>query len=84
MTAGASAPESLVQGVVARLREWGASSVNSLAGDPETLAESIRAEGKPLEFTILSAEQNPVRLIPYHRIAHERYATYWRLNPSIA
>jgi len=56
----------------------------TLTGDPAALAESIRANGKPLEFTIMSAEQTPVRLIPYHRIAHDRYATYWRLNPSAA
>jgi 4-hydroxy-3-methylbut-2-enyl diphosphate reductase len=44
VTAGASAPESLVQGVVARLREWGASSVNSLAGDPETMTFALPRE----------------------------------------
>jgi len=54
----------------------------TLAGDPEALAASIRRAGKPLEFTVLSAEQEPVRLIPYHRIAHERYATYWKLKPA--
>lgn len=53
-----------------------------LAGDPEVLAASIRPAGKPLEFTVLSAEQQPVRLIPYHRIAHERYATYWKIGPA--
>jgi len=52
----------------------------TLAGDPETIANGVRAGDRPLEFTILSAQQRPVRLIPYHRIAHERYATYWRLN----
>lgn len=54
----------------------------TLAGDPEAIAGSIRAAGKPLEFTVVSAEQEPVRLIPYHRIAHERYATYWKLKPG--
>jgi DUF1680 family protein len=54
----------------------------SLAGDPETIAEGIRPGDKPLEFTVLSAEQEPVRLIPYHRVAHERYATYWKLKPT--
>ena len=44
VTAGASAPESLVQGVVARLREWGASSVNSLAGDPENMTFALPRE----------------------------------------
>jgi len=49
----------------------------TLAGDPEALPASIRAADRPLEFTILSADRQPIRLIPYHRIAHERYATYW-------
>jgi 4-hydroxy-3-methylbut-2-enyl diphosphate reductase len=44
VTAGASAPESLVQGVVARLREWGANSVNSLAGDPENMTFALPKE----------------------------------------
>ena len=54
-----------------------------LAGDPEVLAASIRPAGKPLEFTVMSAEQAPVRLVPYHRIAHERYATYWKIRPAV-
>jgi 4-hydroxy-3-methylbut-2-en-1-yl diphosphate reductase len=37
LTAGASAPEVLVQGVVARLRELGATSVRSLPGVQETV-----------------------------------------------
>jgi hypothetical protein len=53
----------------------------TLAGDPKTIAEAVRPTGKPLEFIIGSAEGEPVRLIPYHRIAHERYATYWKLSP---
>jgi 4-hydroxy-3-methylbut-2-enyl diphosphate reductase len=44
VTAGASAPESLVQDVVSRLREWGASSVNSLAGDPENMTFALPKE----------------------------------------
>jgi 4-hydroxy-3-methylbut-2-enyl diphosphate reductase len=44
VTAGASAPESLVQDVVSRLREWGASSVNSLAGDPENMTFALPRE----------------------------------------
>jgi len=35
LTAGASAPEVLVQRVVDRLREWGASAVQEQAGEPE-------------------------------------------------
>ena len=44
VTAGASAPESLVQDVVSRLREWGASSVSSLAGDPENMTFALPRE----------------------------------------
>jgi hypothetical protein len=55
----------------------------TLAGDPVALAAGIRAGDKPLEFTLLSAEQKPVRLIPYHRVAHERYATYWKIEPAV-
>ena len=54
----------------------------TLVGDPETIADGIRACEGPLEFTLVSAEQTPVRLIPYHRIAHERYATYWKIRPA--
>jgi len=46
VTAGASAPESLVQGVVARLREWGGASaqVGELAGDPENVTFALPKE----------------------------------------
>jgi len=54
----------------------------TLAGDPEAIAGGIRAGEGPLEFTVVSAEQTPVRLVPYHRIAHERYATYWKIRPA--
>ena len=37
VTAGASAPEILVEGVIARLRELGASSVSDLAGAEENV-----------------------------------------------
>jgi len=37
VTAGASAPESLVQGVIERLRELGGDSVSEIAGIPETI-----------------------------------------------
>ena len=56
----------------------------TLIGDPATLADSIKANGKPLEFTIPAGEQQSVRLIPYYRIAHDRYATYWHVTPPAA
>ena len=44
VTAGASAPESLVQGVVARLREWGAGEVRELDGEPENITFALPKE----------------------------------------
>lgn len=44
VTAGASAPESLVQGVVAKLREWGASVATELAGDAENMTFALPKE----------------------------------------
>ncbi len=44
VTAGASAPESLVQGVVQQLREWGASNVGELQGDPENMTFALPKE----------------------------------------
>jgi 4-hydroxy-3-methylbut-2-enyl diphosphate reductase len=44
VTAGASAPESLVLGVVARLREWGAAGVRELAGEPENMTFALPRE----------------------------------------
>jgi DUF1680 family protein len=55
-----------------------------LRGDPATIAQAVRPGDKPNEFAIVSAEQKTVRLIPYHRIAHERYATYWQIeSPAV-
>ncbi len=44
VTAGASAPESLVQGVVERLREWGARKVENLSGEPENVTFALPKE----------------------------------------
>lgn len=44
ITAGASAPEILVNGVVARLREWGALEAEELQGRPENVTFSIPKE----------------------------------------
>ncbi len=57
-------------------------AVPVLAGDADVLARSIRAGDQPLEFTIAAQDGTPVKLVPYHRIAHERYATYWKLAPA--
>ncbi|HSG87852.1 MAG TPA: 4-hydroxy-3-methylbut-2-enyl diphosphate reductase [Pseudomonadales bacterium] len=44
VTAGASAPETLVQGVVERLAAWGAASSVELAGRPENVTFSLPKE----------------------------------------
>ncbi len=44
VTAGASAPESLVQAVLARLREWGADGVEEIAGKPEDMVFALPKE----------------------------------------
>ena len=44
VTAGASAPESLVPGVVTRLREAGATSVRELDGEPEDMVFALPKE----------------------------------------
>lgn len=44
VTAGASAPESLVQQVIARLRAWGAESVNELRGVEESIVFALPKE----------------------------------------
>jgi 4-hydroxy-3-methylbut-2-enyl diphosphate reductase len=51
LTAGASAPELLVQGVVDRLRELGADSVRQLEGEPENV---IFALPKELRITLVA------------------------------
>ena len=44
VTAGASAPESLVREVLARLREWGAARVRELDGEPENITFALPKE----------------------------------------
>jgi DUF1680 family protein len=85
--AGALGKEGLAPGadVVVNERKYGAYNdtpfvAPRLAGDPQTIARQVRPTDKPLAFTIADSEQRPVRLIPYYRIAHERYATYWRIG----
>jgi 4-hydroxy-3-methylbut-2-enyl diphosphate reductase len=44
VTAGASAPEILVQNVVSQLQSWGAETVNELAGREETITFALPKE----------------------------------------
>ncbi|WP_443971981.1 glycoside hydrolase family 127 protein [Sphingobium sp. CR28] len=87
--AGALGREGLPAGadIVINERKYGSYNdapvkVPQLAGDPDKIVETIKPGAKPLEFVIASADRTPVRLVPYHRIAHERYATYWKIEPA--
>jgi DUF1680 family protein len=89
--AGALGKEGLAPGadIVVNERKYGSYNdtpftAPTLAGDAETIAVNVRHGSSPLEFFITSAEEKPVRLIPYYRIAHERYATYWLLKPAVS
>jgi 4-hydroxy-3-methylbut-2-enyl diphosphate reductase len=44
VTAGASAPESLVQGVIQRLQELGGASAEEISGIPETIEFALPRE----------------------------------------
>ena len=44
ITAGASAPDVLVRGVIEQLREWGAAGINELEGRPENVTFSMPKE----------------------------------------
>ncbi|NLR38022.1 beta-L-arabinofuranosidase domain-containing protein [Novosphingobium sp. ERW19] len=82
--AGALDPVPQGSDIVVNERLYGAyndtpAKVPQLAGDAHDLAETIRGGAKPLEFELPAADGSPVRLLPYYRIAHQRYATYWKL-----
>lgn len=89
--AGALGRDGLAPGsdIVVNEREYGRYNdtpvvVPTLAGDPELLAAALEPGAHPLEFTLGAAGGETVLLVPYHRIAHERYVTYWQLAPAIA
>ena len=52
VTAGASAPESLVQGVIERLQELGGGLADELSGIPETIEFSLP---KALRVAVLNS-----------------------------
>ncbi len=51
VTAGASVPEILVREVIARLREWGADSVEDIDGNPEHVIFTL-----PRELQVIKTE----------------------------
>ncbi|MXP26568.1 glycosyl hydrolase [Altererythrobacter indicus] len=54
-----------------------------LAGETDELSSAVRLTERPLEFTIPASDGTALRLIPYHTIAHERYATYWQVGATV-
>jgi DUF1680 family protein len=55
-----------------------------LVGEPATIAARIeRASGTALAFrTAGLGRPHDVTLVPYHRVAHERYSVYWSVVPA--
>jgi hypothetical protein len=58
--------------------------VPTLVGDVRDLARHLRpVPGESLAFeTVGVGRPRDVRLAPYFRLAHERYALYWRVQPA--
>jgi DUF1680 family protein len=55
----------------------------TLTGDPTTLVSQAKPVGQHLAFDIpATGSSTSVRLVPYYKIAHERYVTYWELAPA--
>lgn len=52
----------------------------TLTGDPDTLVRQAKPTGSPLSFSVpASGTANSVTLMPYYKITHQRYATYWKI-----
>jgi len=58
--------------------------VPTLVGDVRDLVRHLRpVPGEPLAFeTVGLGRPRDVRLAPYFRLTHERYALYWRVQPA--
>jgi len=55
----------------------------TLTGDPNALVRQAKAAGSPLTFSVpASGTASQVKLMPYYKIAHERYVTYWKIAPE--
>jgi DUF1680 family protein len=59
--------------------------VPTLAGSAETVMKQLKATGDaPMTFvTNGSGRPHDVTLIPYWKIAHERYSVYWKLSQPV-
>jgi|SRR6187402_142645 len=55
----------------------------TLAGDAVTLVQRARPAGSPMTFNVPSSSPSTqIHLVPYFKIAHQRYTTYWKLEPD--
>lgn len=55
----------------------------TFSGDPHDLVRQAKPAGEALHFDIpASGSDTKIRLKPYYKIAHERYATYWKVSPE--
>jgi DUF1680 family protein len=50
------------------------------AGEPDAIARTVRPGSEPLTFIMPDARGEPIALKPYYQVAHEHYATYWKLG----
>ncbi len=90
MLAGALGSEGIPPGgdINANERRYGAVldspfTPPTLTGDPAAIIRQARPTGSPLTFDIpAGGSASHVRLMPYYRIAHQRYVTYWKLAPE--
>ncbi len=58
--------------------------VPTLIGEPTTIVDGIKPlPGAALTFAApATGRPDGVTLMPYFRIAHERYSIYWKFTPS--
>ena len=61
LTAGASAPEDLVQQVIARLQAWGAGAVRQLDGEPENVSFALPRELRMVDTKAGQPASDPQR-----------------------
>jgi 4-hydroxy-3-methylbut-2-enyl diphosphate reductase len=59
LTAGASAPEDLVQQVIARLQAWGAGAVRQLDGEPENVSFALPRELRMVDTKAAASTPDP-------------------------
>jgi hypothetical protein len=58
--------------------------IPTFAGDAKSILEKIKpAAAAPLTFETQGlGKPSEVTLVPYFRIAHQRYNLYWKMTPA--